>query len=63
MSLAPETIARIIDHIEVWYPDWTGIQDPRFQQNEIGYKREAIAKRDADREIERESSRDWRERG
>jgi hypothetical protein len=44
MSLAPETIARIVDLVHVWYPGWTGIQDPRFQKNEIGYKREALAK-------------------
>ena len=44
MSFAPETITRIIDYIHVWYPGWTGVEDPRFQENEIIYKRNAMAK-------------------
>lgn len=44
MQITPDQKAFMLSLIEVWYPNWQGITDPRFEKNESGYKRKAAAK-------------------
>ena len=41
--MTPDPLQALIHRIEVRYPGWTGINDPRFAQDELGYKRAAAA--------------------
>ena len=39
----PNLLPGLLRRIESRYPDWTGINDPRFAHDELGYKRAAAA--------------------
>lgn len=44
MNITPEKRNELIDYIRVWYPDWQDFRHPRFQSEEIEYKRTAAEK-------------------
>ena len=44
MSLPQDKVTTIIDLIREWYPDWQDLQDPKFQEDEVLYKRDAMEK-------------------
>jgi len=44
MPLTEEQKARILELLRRSYPDWSGFSDPRFEKEEIAYKRAAIEK-------------------
>lgn len=37
-------VEKLLDLVRKAYPDWSGVADPRFAQDEIDYKRVAVAK-------------------
>ncbi len=43
MQITPEQKSYMLSLIEVWYPNWQGIDDPRYQKDESSYKRRAVA--------------------
>jgi|CXWL01.1.fsa_nt_gi hypothetical protein len=44
MAVSQEVIDRIVGNVRKRYPGWEGVNDPRFQEEEIRYKREASKK-------------------
>lgn len=40
MAVTQEVIDRIVGNVRKRYPGWEGVNDPRFQEEEIRYKRE-----------------------
>ena len=44
MLLQPRQLDEILQLVEVSYPDWAGFADPRFVQDEIAYKQDAVAR-------------------
>ena len=44
MSLSPQSLAKIIRRVHLWYPDWQGFDTPRFVEDELAYKWEASKK-------------------
>ena len=43
MDLNPERIRHVLSLVQQQYPGWSGFSDPRFQENEVHYKRSAFA--------------------
>lgn len=44
MPLTAEQVSRVLRLLRQRYPDWSGFSDPRFEEEEIGYKQAAIEK-------------------
>jgi hypothetical protein len=40
----PESLSKLLQHLEARYPHWAGFADPRFVKDELDYKRAVIAR-------------------